>query len=136
MKTKIIDPSRIRRVPSQFNWVDHRLIRHRLLSGCSSRAWALYLFLVTVADAEGISYYANRSLCAHLGFAVQDLPEARGELIGAGLLAWEAPYYQVLALEEHPHSSQSRRPGPPRPRSNRTLDIADILENALKGGER
>jgi len=134
MKTKIIDPSRLRRVPAQFSWVDHRLIRQRLLSGCSSRAWALYLFLVTVADADGISYYSQSSLCGHLGFAAPELPEARRELIAAGLLAWEAPYYQVLALEEHPHSRQGRQPGPPR--SGQTLDIADILENALKGGGR
>jgi ubiquinone/menaquinone biosynthesis C-methylase UbiE len=69
MKKKIIDPSRIRRIPSQFSWVDHRLIRHRRLSGRSSQAWALYLFLVTVADAEGLSITFREADAEALPFA-------------------------------------------------------------------
>ena len=50
-----IRPERLRQVPSGFSWVDHRLIRHRRLEGCPHPAWALYLFLVTVGDAQGLS---------------------------------------------------------------------------------
>jgi hypothetical protein len=98
MKKKIIDTARLRRVPPRFSWVDHRLIRHRLLRGCRSQSWALYLFLVTVADADGISYYSDGALCMHLGLETAALEMARHELTGAGLVAWEEPFYQVLEV--------------------------------------
>ena len=135
MKKKIIDPSRIRRVPPQFSWVDHRLIRQRLLSGRSSEAWALYLFLTSVADAEGISYYSNASLCGHLNIAAAQLQSARRELIDAGLLAWDAPFYQVLSLDaraKRPAAGENRAPE----RSGETRSIAGVLGDILKGGAR
>ena len=51
----------IRRVPEQFSWVDHRLVRERYIDGLSNSAAALYLFLVTVSDARGMSYYGDAS---------------------------------------------------------------------------
>lgn len=133
MKKKIIDPSRIRRVPAQFSWVDHRLIRHRLLAGRSSQAWALYLLLTTVADAEGISYYSDASLCGHLSLLTAQLESARRELIHARLIAWEAPFYQVLDLEKcasQPDADASHAPK----RSGETRDLAAVLGDILKGG--
>ena len=132
MKKKII-PSRIRRVPPHFSWVDHRLIRHRLLSGCSSHAWALYLLLTTVADAEGISYYSGASLCSHLNIAATQLQGARRELIEANLIAWESPFYQVLDLaprRDHPGPAATRG----SKRSGETRDLAAVLGDILKGG--
>lgn len=133
MKKKIIDPSRIRRVPAQFSWVDHRLIRHRLLSGRSSQAWALYLLLTTVADAEGLSYYSNASLCEHLNIAPAQLSSARRELVEAGLLAWDAPFYQVLGLDARPTPPAADENRAPK-RSNETRDLAAVLGDILKGG--
>jgi hypothetical protein len=54
--------AKLRRVPSQFSWVDQRLVRERYIDQLSHPACALSLFLVTVADAQGLSYYADRSL--------------------------------------------------------------------------
>ncbi len=59
-------PERLRQIPPSFSWVDHRLIRHQHLRGCSPAAWALYLFLVTVADAQGLSYYSEAAISRHL----------------------------------------------------------------------
>ena len=53
---RLLRPERLA-VPSQFIWLDHRLVRERHLERCSTEALALYLFLVTVADAKGLSYY-------------------------------------------------------------------------------
>ena len=134
MEKKIINPARVRRVPAQFSWVDHRLVRRRLLKGCCPEAWALYLFLVTVADAEGISYYSQASLCEHLGLGASELEEARRELLEGGLIAWETPYYQVLDLGGA--RGESRTPAPQPQRRGETLGITDILQNVLKGGRR
>ena len=100
MKTKpILCPERLRHVPPQFSWIDQRLVRDRHIHGRSSDALALYLFLCTVADAQGASYYSDSSTARLLGFGSAQLRAARGELVAAGLIAWRTPFYQVLSLE-------------------------------------
>ena len=47
-------PRVLRAIPSQFSWLDHRLVRERRLNGCSTEALALYRLLVTVADVQGL----------------------------------------------------------------------------------
>jgi hypothetical protein len=99
IKKRPIYPRRIRRIPSHFSWVDHRLVRDRHIESCTHTALALYLFLVTVADQEGLSYYSDASLMSRLGMDVQTFDAARGNLIQAGLVAYEDPIYQVLSLD-------------------------------------
>ena len=67
---------------------------------CQAEAWALYLFLVTVGDAEGLSYYSDRSLCRALTLSEAELARSRNRLVGADLVAWQAPLYQVLSVPE------------------------------------
>lgn len=55
-------------------------------------------FLVTVADAQGLSYYGNASLMQRLHLGAEALAAARGQLIGLELIAYQAPLYQVLAI--------------------------------------
>lgn len=99
MQKHLICPPRRRAVPTQFSWIDHRLVRDHHLDRCSVEALALYLFLVTVADAEGLSYYGETTLSKRLSVDVTRLRRARDELIAADLIAFEAPLYQVLSLE-------------------------------------
>ena len=49
-------PTQLRRVPSQFSWVDQRLVREHVIDQLSHEACALYLCLITVADAQGLSF--------------------------------------------------------------------------------
>lgn len=93
--------TKLRRVPRQFSWVDQRLVRDRLIDQLSHRACALYLFLLTVADAQGLSFYADRSLCQRLSLTHNELHQARAHLIRQGLLAYKRPLYQVLALDDN-----------------------------------
>ena len=62
MNKKILRPDRLRQVPAQFSWVDQRLVRDNFLRQADPAAWALYLVLVTVADAQGLSYYSEATL--------------------------------------------------------------------------
>ena len=98
MHKHLISPAKLRRVPSQFSWVDQRLVREHYIDHLSPQACALYLFLVTVADAQGLSYYADRSLGQRLSLSPAALRQARESLIRQGLLAYQRPLYQVLAL--------------------------------------
>lgn len=92
--------NRIRKVPKQFSWVDHRLVRERYIDRCSPCAAALYLFLVTVADAQGISYYSDTSILKRLSMIPTQFIQARNDLMRIGLIAYRKPLYQVLAIGE------------------------------------
>ena len=94
--------AKLRKVPRQFSWVDQRLVRDRYIDQLSHGACALYLFLVTVADAKGLSFYSDLSLCHRLSMAPLVLHRARQELIEWDLVADAEPLYQVLALDQEP----------------------------------
>jgi hypothetical protein len=68
------------------------------LQRCNAQALALYLMLVTVADSQGLSYYGDASIYRLLSIEPEALERARGDLIRVGLIAWQRPLYQVLAL--------------------------------------
>ena len=97
-----IVPQRRRRVPPQFSWVDHRLVRDGHVRGRSAPALALYLFLVAVADADGLSWYSEATLCRQLSCEATEVQSARTELEQAGLIAYRQPLYQVLDLAPMP----------------------------------
>jgi len=99
MQKYLLVPARVRQIPHQFSWIDQRLVRDQYIQQCDAYALALYLFLVTVADAQGLSYYANRSIERLLSFTPQRLTMAQETLVQAGLIAYQAPLTQVLALD-------------------------------------
>ena len=89
----------LRKVPNQCSWVEQRLVRERSIDQLSPEACALSLFLVTVADAQGLSFYSERSLCQRLSMTPAVLRQARQALIACALVAYQSPLYQVLALD-------------------------------------
>ena len=123
-----IVPQRRRRVPPQFSWVDHRLVRDGYLQGRSASALALYLFLVTVADADGLSWYSDEALCRQLPCDAAQLHRVRAELQQAALIAYRKPLYQVLDLAPEPASLTSE----PR-RGGEAVAVGDILKSILGG---
>ena len=97
---RVICPQRIRHVPKRFSWVDHRLVRDGRITGLSHGALALYLFLVTVADADGLSYYSDGAVDRYLCMGSGILGRFRRELQDAELIAYKRPLYQVLGLDK------------------------------------
>ena len=102
MHKRPISLAKLRRVPRQFSWVDQRLVRDHYIDQLSPQACALYLFLVTVADAQGLSYYADPSLGQRLSMTDPELHQARQALITQGLVAYQRPLSPVLALDAAP----------------------------------
>lgn len=98
----LLCPERVRRVPSHFSWVDHRLVRDHYLSRADAKAWALYLVLVSVGDEHGLSYYSDASLGRLLSLLPDEVVAARRQLLAGSLIAYGAPLYQVLALPPLP----------------------------------
>ena len=103
---QVLRPERLRQVPEQFSWVDQALVQCGFIDRCDAHSAALYLFLVTVADAQGLSYYGSATLARRLHLSAEELDEARSRLIELDLIAYQAPLYQVLALSK----SAPRRP--------------------------
>ena len=122
MKKRVLNPERLRKVPSQFSWIDHRLVQEHYFLRCDHSAWTLYLFLTSVADVEGLSYYSDASLMRRLKMDPVQLSASRQQLIQSGLIAYENPLYQVLSLE----------PVVSTPRSGQ-ISVGELLRKALGG---
>jgi hypothetical protein len=124
MKKRVLNPERLRKVPPQFSWIDHRLVRENYFQRCDHSAWTLYLFLTSVADVEGLSYYSDASLMRRLKMDSIQLSASRQQLMDSGLIAYEKPLYQVLGLESivsAPRSGQIR--------------VGELLRQALGGDQ-
>jgi hypothetical protein len=121
MKKRILNPERLRKVPPQFSWIDHRLVQENYFVRCDHSGWALYLFLTSVADAQGLSYYSDASLLRRLKMDPLALSASRQQLVHAGLIAYERPFYQVLSLEPV---------GVPR---SGPISVGELLRQALGG---
>lgn len=127
----LLRPDRLRQIPTSFSWVDHRLVRHEYLRRADHRAWTLHLFLVTVADVQGLSYYSDASIARHLNLDLLALSAARQQLLQTDLVAYHKPLYQVLALPEDPKSSGAST----ALRTGQVRSVADVLRRALEGGK-
>jgi hypothetical protein len=140
---RVLCPQRVRRVPPQFSWIDHRLVRDKHICRCSHQALALYLFLITVCDGQGLSYWSDGSIVRMLRLEPAALARARQELINTRLIAYQSPLYQVLALDSSPQPAQSSpaaashsppAPAPPEPRQrlSQPMDMGQILRQMME----
>jgi len=102
MKKRILDKSRIRSIQGGFAFIPHRFLTDGFLSSLKSSELLLYLFLVLVSDAKGLSFYNDRTICRLLGVSLKTLKAARGALIDGDLIVFETPLYQVLELPRTP----------------------------------
>jgi hypothetical protein len=135
MHKTLLVPARRRRVPRQFSWVDQRLVRERHIGRCTAEALALYLFLVTVADAEGLSFYGDGAIAGLLGWPEAQVRAARAGLVRAGLVAFQAPLYQVLSLDA-PTTAPAPPAQHPRPAvraAGELRSLRALLQQTLEG---
>lgn len=133
---RILCPDRLRRVPRQFSWVDHRLVRDKHTCGLSHQSLALYLFLVVVSDADGVSYYSDAAIERYLNQGSIMTAQARRELCGAGLIAYSRPLYQVLSLEKVSAALPAAPCESPRSRSSsEAVSLGEVLRQALGGAQ-
>lgn len=99
-------PERIRRIRGSFAFIEHRFLKDGFFAGLSHHELLLYVFLVLVADRQGLSYYRFDKICTLLGISCDDYLFARNSLIEKDLLAFDGRLYQVLSLPEKPRGSR------------------------------
>jgi hypothetical protein len=114
---RVLCEQRLRHIPAQFSWIDQRLVFEGHLARCDAHAAALYLFLLTVADAQGLSYWGDARVMRTLSTTNARLARAREDLLHLGLIAYERPLYQVLALDAPAPPSEAPAASPPSPPS-------------------
>lgn len=129
---QVIYPERVRKIPKQFSWVDHRLVREGHMESLSHAGAALYLFLATVSDKQGLSYYSDASIGKRLSMDSNCLQMARDNLIHAGLIAYQKPIYQVLDLSPPSLSHETGRKISGK--GGEMLSLGQILKRAVEGG--
>jgi hypothetical protein len=126
---QVLLPERRRQVPEQFSWVDQALVQQHFIDRCDARSAALYLFLVTVSDAQGLSYYGASTLARRLRLSDEEFARARQQLIDLELIAYRSPLYQVLAL---PGTVAAPRPAPRAQAisGSQPVSLATLLQQA------
>ena len=125
-----IDPERIRRIPAEgFSWLDRRFVREGLIEPLALEAILLYFFLVSVSDAEGLSFYADPTMSRILKLNPEELSQARARLVEADLIVYRYPLYQVLSLPaKHKVPKRPSRSPAESPGGGIRVSISEILQ--------
>ena len=125
-------PERVRKITGSFAFIEHRFIRDGFWSSLSQHELLLYVFLVLVADCNGLSYYSFDKICALLQLSLDDYLLARNALIKQDLIAFDGHLFQVLSLPLTP-VRQPARPlhSAPHMAQADPATIRQIIRNSL-----
>ncbi len=102
LRKKVIVPHRVRQVTDSFGFIPHRFLTGGFWPSLSSNELLLYLFLVTVSDKNGLSYYGSKKICSLLHLSYEEFIDARERLIARDLIAFDDILFQVLDLPVEP----------------------------------
>jgi len=97
-----LDQDRVRKIAGSFAFVEHRFLRSGFFSVLTHHELLLYVFLVLVADRNGLSYYSYDKICILLKITLDDYIIARDGLIEKDLIAFNGHLFQVLSLPKRP----------------------------------
>ncbi len=100
IETDAPEPDRIRKISGSFAFVEHRFLHDGFWGSLDHHQLLLYLFLIIVADRNGLSYYSYDRICTLLRISVDDYILARNALIDQDMIAFDGYLFQVLSLPE------------------------------------
>jgi len=98
VEKRILNHQHARKIPKGFSWIDRRFVGEGWIDRLERDAILLYLFLICVADKDGLSFWSEPRTCGLLKISSDSLQNSRNQLLRLGLIAYEAPLYQVLDL--------------------------------------
>lgn len=105
---KVLYPDRLRKISGSFAFIEHRFLRDGFWDALNHHQLLLFLFLVVVADRNGLSYYSYDKICTVLKISVDDYILARDALIDKDLIAFDGSLFQVLSLPQKPCQSDPK----------------------------
>ena len=100
IKKRILNPQRVRRIKGGFSFIPHRFVTGGYWGCLEGDELMLYLFLVTVSDRYGLSFYSAESICSLTHMPHKQYDPAREGLIEKDLIAFDGTVFQVLELPE------------------------------------
>lgn len=127
IQKKPLDPERVRRINGSFAFIEHRFLRDGFWASLEPHQLLLYLFLILVADRNGISYYSFDKICTLVGLSLDEYIEARNTLIAKDLIASNGHLFQVLSLPEQVVSAPVEK--------NQDSEIRQLI-NRVRGKSR
>jgi hypothetical protein len=98
MEKQPLYPERRRQITGSFAFIEHRFLRDGFWSSLNQHECLLYVFLVLVADRNGLSYYGYDKICTLLRCTLDAYLVARNGLITKDLIAFDGHLFQVLSL--------------------------------------
>ena len=100
IETRPLEPDRIRKITGSFAFIEHRFLHDGFWASLDHHQLLLYLFLIIVADRNGLSYYSYDKICTLLRISVDEYILARNALIDYDIIAFDGYLFQVLSLPE------------------------------------
>jgi len=135
IKTKILCPNRVRRITGSFAFIEHRFLRDGFWESLTRHELLLYVFLLLVADRNGVSYYSYDKIYSLLRISMDEYLNARNALIDKDLIAFDGYFFQVLSIPEKPVKRPVRLL-----KSQQQMEkydpatICNLIGQSLKGG--
>jgi hypothetical protein len=107
IRKKVLAPNRVRSTGKSFCFISHRFLTDGFLQSLTRHELALYIFLVLASDQNGLSFYADKTICLILGFKDNEYVFARSCLIHKDLVLYDGTLFQVLSLPESVHYKET-----------------------------
>lgn len=98
MRVEPLEPRRVRYPKGRYGWVEQTIVTEGHLEALGCPAALVYLFLCTVGNREGISFWGRPRMARILNLTVEAIDEALRALIAADLIAATDRIVQVLPV--------------------------------------
>ncbi len=124
-----LKPERIRKINGSFAFIEHRFLRNGFWASLEPEELLMYIFLILVADRNGLSYYSYDKICTLVGLTPDEYIQARNALINKDLIAFDGRLFQVLSLPDHAPKKE------PCTSSHNPEMIRQVISRGLQGHE-
>jgi hypothetical protein len=143
VRAEPLEPRRVRYPKGAYGWVDLRIVTEGHLQGLGPEAALVYLFLCTVGNRAGLSFWSRERISRMLHLTREEIDGALARLIAADLIAANDRIVQVLPVpdgcrrhlddrtapgaEDRP---AAKKPPPPSPQAQRVPEpVEDEVSN-------
>jgi hypothetical protein len=115
MRVQPLEPRRIRYPKGAYGWVELKIVTEGYLQALDREAALTYLFLCTVGNREGISFWSRPRIAHTLNLSLDAVDTALNTLSTADLIAVNDRIVQVLPVPIHCASPLTAAQAPTHP---------------------
>lgn len=127
MKLQPLEPRRVRRPRGAWGWVDLRAVTQGHLEKVGTSAALTYLFLCSVGDTAGLSFWGHERMARVLGLDKEAIHQALDRLVATDLIARQGQIVQVLPIPDQTAVARALLQEPP----SRSADTTRALPGSI-----